>query len=91
MGGRGWIAVALVIFARWRPGLVMLGAFFFGLADSVQFRIQALSSLQRGEGAIPYELLLMLPYVLTLLALYLRGSSRDAPAALGKPYKSGVR
>lgn len=91
MGGRGWIAVALVIFARWRPSLVMLGALFFGLADSVQFRIQALSTMQRGEGAIPYELLLMLPYVLTLIALYLRGSSRDAPAALGKPYKSGAR
>lgn len=91
MGGRGWIAVALVIFARWKPGLVMLGALFFGLADSVQFRIQALSTLQRGDGALPYELLLMLPYALTLIALYIRGSSRDAPAALGKPYKSGAR
>lgn len=91
MGGRGWIAVALVIFAKWQPSLVMVGALFFGLADSIQFRIQALSSLQRGDGAIPYELLLMLPYVLTLVALYIRGSSREAPEALGIPYKSGSR
>lgn len=79
--GRGWIAVALVIFARWRPERAFAGAFLFGIATALQFRIQALNL-----GAIPYELLLMLPYVLTLLVL-LRGDSRStAPAALGKAY-----
>lgn len=86
--GRGWIAVALVIFARWRPGLALVGALLFGLANALQFRIQALNI-----EAIPYELLLMLPYVLTILVL-LRTSragkgSAEAPAALGVPYTKG--
>ncbi|NOZ70760.1 MAG: ABC transporter permease [Chloroflexi bacterium] len=84
--GRGWIAVALVIFARWRPDLALLGAFLFGLADALQYRIQALSQVERGAGVIPYEFLLMLPYVLTLLALLYRRGRGDAPAALGRPY-----
>ncbi len=84
--GRGWIAVALVIFARWRPGLALVGALLFGLADALQFRIQVLSQVERGSGAIPYEFLLMLPYVLTLLALLYRRGRSDAPAALGRPY-----
>ena len=84
--GRGWIAVALVIFARWRPGLALVGALLFGLADALQFRIQVFSQVERGSGAIPYEFLLMLPYVLTLLALLYRRGRGDAPAALGRPY-----
>lgn len=90
MGGRGWIAVALVIFARWQPGLALAGALLFGLADALQFRIQALSQTNRGTGAIPYEFLLMLPYLLTLLALLYRRERSHEPAALGRPYaKSG--
>ncbi|KAA3647035.1 MAG: ABC transporter permease [Chloroflexi bacterium] len=84
--GRGWIAVALVIFARWRPGLALVGALLFGLADALQFRIQALSQVERGVGTLPYEFLLMLPYLLTLIALLYRRGRRDAPAALGIPY-----
>jgi ABC-type uncharacterized transport system permease subunit len=87
--GRGWIAVALVIFARWRPSLALAGAMLFGLADSIQFRIQAVSQTDSGLGAIPYEFLLMLPYVLTLLALLLRGKRSDSPAALSVPYQKG--
>lgn len=85
-GGRGWIAVALVIFARWQPKLALVGALLFGLADSVQYRIQALSQVERGARTIPYEFLLMLPYVLTILALLYRTSRSDAPAALGRAY-----
>jgi len=84
--GRGWIAVALVIFARWRPDLALVGALLFGLADALQYRIQALSQGERGAGTIPYEFLLMLPYLLTLLALLYRRRRSDAPAALGRPY-----
>jgi general nucleoside transport system permease protein len=81
VAGRGWIAVALVIFARWRPGLALAGALLFGLADSLQFRFQAL-----GFEQLPYEFLLMLPYILTIIVL-LAGSKRSAaPAALGIPY-----
>lgn len=79
--GRGWIAVALVIFARWRPGLAFAGALLFGVANALQFRIQALSI-----AVIPYEALLMLPYVLTILVLLRKVNKSEAPAALGTPY-----
>ncbi|MEM8502541.1 MAG: ABC transporter permease [Cyanobacteria bacterium P01_D01_bin.1] len=84
--GRGWIAIAIVFFSRWNPVLALCGALLFGVADALQFRIQAL-----GSEEIPYEFLLMLPYVLTLLVL-LFGSGRDrTPAALGIPYVKGKR
>lgn len=79
--GRGWIAVALVFFARWHPTRALAGALLFGIADALQFRIQAL-----GSEEFPYEFLLMLPYGLTLLVLLQGGKRSDAPAALGFPY-----
>lgn len=81
MAGRGWIAIAIVFFSRWQPVWALAGALLFGVADALQYRIQAL-----GLKDFPYEFLLMLPYVLTLIAL-LRGTSRsNTPAALGVPY-----
>jgi general nucleoside transport system permease protein len=79
--GRGWIAVALVIFARWRPGLALAGALLFGCATALQFRLQALDL-----PWLPYEVLLMLPYLLTLLVLLRVRAEGKAPAALGTPY-----
>jgi len=80
-GGRGWIAVALVIFAFWRPGRAIFGAYLFGGVMALQLRLQA-SGTQ-----IPSSLLLMLPYALTIgvlvLASWRRGGT-DAPAALGR-------
>ncbi|TKB09883.1 ABC transporter permease [Desulforhopalus sp. IMCC35007] len=79
-GGRGWIAVALVIFAFWRPGRAVFGAYLFGGVMALQLRLQA-SGTQ-----LPSSLLLMLPYALTVLVLVLsswkKGSS-DEPGALG--------
>jgi ABC-type uncharacterized transport system permease subunit len=91
MSGRGWIAVALVIFARWRPSLALVGALLFGIANSLQYRVQALDQVGLGKGTIPYEFLLMLPYVLTILALLVRVRGGDAPSALGRPYIKGSR
>ncbi|CAG35408.1 ABC transporter permease [Desulfotalea psychrophila] len=79
-GGRGWIAVALVIFAFWRPGRAVFGAYLFGGIMSLQLRLQA------SGIAVPSSLLLMLPYFLTIFVLVLsswRKSSSDEPAALG--------
>jgi len=81
IAGRGWIAIALVIFADWRPSLALAGAVLFGVADALQFRLQAL-----GFAAVPYEFLLMLPYVLTILVLVSRSGREAGPAALGEPY-----
>lgn len=78
--GRGWIAVALVIFAFWRPGRAVFGAYLFGGIMALQLRLQA-SGTQ-----VPSSILLMLPYALTVLVLVLsswRKGSSDEPASLG--------
>lgn len=89
-GGRGWITLALVIFAGWNPARAALGAYLFGGADALQLRIQAI-----GLG-VPTYFLMMLPYVLTIAILILasRSSMRrriGAPAALAIPYSREER
>ncbi|HTH13023.1 MAG TPA: ABC transporter permease [Spirochaetia bacterium] len=83
--GRGWIAVALVIFARWNPLWALAGAYFFGCLDTLGFRMQLAGS------TIPPYFLKMIPYLLTILVLILVGwrtKHRPAggPQALGVPY-----
>lgn len=78
--GRGWIAVALVIFAFWRPGRAMFGAYLFGGIMALQLRLQALGA------TFPSSIMMMLPYVLTIVVLLWsssRGYGRATPAALG--------
>jgi simple sugar transport system permease protein len=78
--GRGWIAVALVIFAFWRPGRAVFGAYLFGGIMALQLRLQAAGT------TLPSSLLLMLPYALTVAVLILSSLGRKqtrAPAALG--------
>lgn len=79
--GRGFIALAIVIFGRWRPVGVLGAALFFGAATALQFHLQALGS------AIPYQFVLILPYGLTLLALALAGTRISPPSALGQAYR----
>jgi ABC-type uncharacterized transport system permease subunit len=75
--GRGFIALAIVIFGRWSPWGVLNAALLFGLATALQFHVQALGL------PIPYQFPLMLPYVLTLMALAGYAGTAKAPAALG--------
>jgi len=85
--GKGWIAVALVIFAFWRPRRALVGAYLFGGIMALQLRLQALGT------AIPSSLMMMLPYALTVLALLFssaRGKGRNAPAALGENIPPGA-
>jgi ABC-type uncharacterized transport system permease subunit len=77
--GRGFIALAIVIFGRWSPWGILGAALLFGLATALQFHVQALGL------PIPYQFLLMLPYVLTLLVLAGYAGKTRAPAALGVP------
>jgi simple sugar transport system permease protein len=82
--GRGWVALALVVFARWRPVPCVLGALLFGLCDAAQFRLQNTSS------GIPYEVFLALPYAVTLLALVVRARVSQPPSSLGTPFARGA-
>lgn len=86
VNGRGWICVALVVFAAWRPGKALLGALLFAFFDALQLRLQ-----QAGDAALPYQLYLMLPYVLSILALVLVARKATYPQALMKPYRKGER
>lgn len=86
VNGRGWICVALVVFASWRPGKALLGALLFAFFDALQLRLQ-----QAGASAVPYQVYLMLPYVLSILALVLVARKAAYPQALMKPYRKGER
>jgi simple sugar transport system permease protein len=85
--GRGWIAVALVVFASWKPFRLLAGAYLFGLVMTMELYAKA------GGGplsAIPSELWAALPYLATIAVLVLisirRDASTNAPACLGKPF-----
>lgn len=80
-GGRGFVAIAVVTFGRWKPWGVLAAALLIGVAESLQFVLQA-----RGS-ALPYQLLLALPYLVSLAVLVLAGRGTAAPASLGIPYR----
>jgi len=80
IAGRGWVAIALVIFGNWSPVRVLWGALLFGGFQALQLRLQA-SGFQ-----LPYQALLALPYLVTIVALALAGRNGSAPSALLKAY-----
>ena len=86
VNGRGWVCVALVVFASWRPGKALLGALLFAFFDALQLRLQ-----QSGDALLPYQMYLMLPYVLSIVALVLVARKASYPQALMKPYRKGER
>jgi len=77
--GRGFVALALVAFGRWKPFPVAAACVGFGLLQAIQFQLQA-----RGALGVPPQVLLMLPYVLSLVALAARAGHSRAPGDLGK-------
>jgi simple sugar transport system permease protein len=84
--GRGWIALALVVFAAWRPGRLLAGAYLFGAVMTFELHAKA-----AGFGLLPPEILAMLPYlativVLTLISIRPGRASAAAPACLGKAF-----
>jgi len=90
VNGRGWVCVALVVFASWRPGRALAGALLFAFFDALQLRLQ-----QAGSGLfglqMPYQFYLMLPYVMAIVALLLVARRASYPQALMKPYRKGQR
>jgi simple sugar transport system permease protein len=89
--GRGWIAVALVIFSIWHPMRAALGCYLFGGIDALQMRMQAAGT------SVPAPILLMLPYLMTLAVLTFisirkrQGILLGAPASLGSPFRREER
>ncbi|NRB19136.1 MAG: ABC transporter permease [Rhodobacteraceae bacterium] len=86
VNGRGWICIALVIFASWKPGKALLGALLFGAFDALQVR------LQTEVGAmVPGQVFLMAPYVLSIFALVVAARRAEYPRALLTPWFKGQR
>jgi simple sugar transport system permease protein len=78
--GRGWIAIALTFFGGWSPHLILLGALFFASVEVLALRVQI------GGFGVPYQFLLMLPYVATILVMIFAFKWVRAPAFLGQNY-----
>jgi simple sugar transport system permease protein len=87
-GGRGWIAIALVVFAGWRPVWLLAGAYFFGLLGT--FELYAKASGASWTSVLPSEAWAALPYLATVVVLAIISASKraggNAPACLGKPF-----
>jgi len=81
IGGRGWVAIAMVIFGNWDPLKGACGALIFGFLDGLQLRLQGMGI------AISFHLFLMIPYLLTIVALISVSRKASVPAGLLKPYR----
>jgi simple sugar transport system permease protein len=86
VNGRGWICIALVVFGSWRPGKALIGALLFAAFDAYQIRLQ-----QVAGGIVPYQVFLMMPYLLSIAALVLVARRASYPKALMIPYQKGER
>jgi ABC-type uncharacterized transport system permease subunit len=84
-GGVGWIALAIVIFGRWKAYWIAAGALIFGLVDAFQLSLQATGT------NIPFQFLLMLPYLIPIGILAATSKKSGAPAALAIPFNRGER
>jgi len=86
INGRGWICIALVIFASWKPGKAFLGAILFALFEALQIRAQLI-----GADVIPYQIFSMMPYFLSIVAMMLVARRAAYPKALLIPFRQGDR
>jgi len=87
VNGRGWICIALVVFGAWKPGKAVLGALLYAAFDAFQIRLQ-----QTPIGAVvPYQFFLMMPFILSILALIAMSRRAEVPAALMVAFNRGER
>lgn len=90
VNGRGWVCVALVVFASWRPGRALVGALLFAFFDALQLRLQQAAD-GASDWALPYQAYLMLPYAMAIVALVVVARRAEVPQALMKPWRPGQR
>jgi simple sugar transport system permease protein len=86
VSGRGWVCIALVVFGQWMPWRCAAGVLLFAMIEALQLRLQANNTL-----AIPYEVFLMLPFVMTIVAMALVSRNANAPASLLIPFRKEER
>lgn len=86
ISGRGWVCIALIVFGQWSPWKSAAGALLFAFIDALQLRLQASSVIN-----LPYQIFLMMPFVLTIVGMALVSRNARAPAALLKPFKREER
>jgi simple sugar transport system permease protein len=86
ISGRGWVAIALVVFGQWSPWRCALGALIFAALEALQPRLQAHNVLH-----LPYQVFLMLPFVMTIVAMAIVSRNARAPAALLVPFRKEER
>jgi len=86
VSGRGWVSIALVVFGQWNPWRCAAGAFLFAFLEALQLRLQATNTLH-----LPYEVFLMLPFILTIVAMALVSRNARAPASLLVPFRKEER
>jgi ABC-type uncharacterized transport system permease subunit len=86
ISGRGWVCIALVVFGQWSPYKSAAGALLFAFIDALQLRLQASSAIH-----LPYQVFLMLPFLLTIVGMALVSRNARAPAALLKPFRKEER
>jgi len=86
ISGRGWVCIALVVFGQWSPWRSALGALLFAFIDALQLRLQASSAI-----GLPYQFFLMLPFLLTIVAMAVVSRNVRAPAALLTPFRKEER
>ncbi len=86
ISGRGWVCIALIVFGQWSPWKSAGGALLFAFIDALQLRLQASSVIN-----LPYQLFLMMPFVLTIIGMALVSRNAHAPAALLKPFRKEQR
>ncbi len=85
ISGRGWVCIALVVFGQWNPWKSAAGALLFAFIDALQLRLQA------STFNLPYQVFLMMPFVLTIVGMALVSRNAKAPAALLVPFRKEER
>ncbi len=86
ISGRGWVCIALVVLGQWDPWRVALAALLFGSVDALQLRLQSSGAID-----LPYQVFLMMPFVVTIVAMAVLARSARAPAALLIPFRREER
>lgn len=86
VSGRGWVCIALIVFGRWSPWKSAIAVLLFAFIDALQLRLQASAVID-----VPYQIFLMMPFVLTIIAMILMSRNAPVPSALLKPFRKEER